>query len=104
MIDEPNKNAQSKMTDEEFEQFYGELFDEFGPGAEEQKAENVTANAQAAQPRHYQTGHTPYGGNLDAEPIAAAPRQKGIKGLVICACLECLGIVAIVAWWALKIL
>lgn len=122
MFDDPNKEQMlnKHMTDEEFERFYDEIFDEFGPKDRQEEhrkeapARNVRnyANGYGSQPRQsaprrYQTGGpAAYGGNLDEEqPRAAAPaKEKGIRGLVILACAECLGIVGVVLWWMLRIL
>ena len=135
MFDDPNKELKrlenqllkAEMTDEEFEAFYDELYDEFGPGKREEEdylkdspvnnvrgsAAGTSQNSQPRKsapkqpaPRQYQTGGpAPYGGSLDEDRYAAPPRkEKGIRGLVICACAECLGIVAVVLWWMLKIL
>ena len=123
MSNNPNKK---QMTDEEFELFYSELFDEFGPKDHDedylkdspvknvpsknpqqprQTAAQQAASRQAAA-RRYQAGPEAYGGNLDAEqPKTTTPKkEKGIRGLVILACAECLGIVGVVLWWVLRIL
>ena len=160
MIDNPNKELKrledellrSEMTDEEFERFYDELYDEFGPEEEEpEEMEDLLAGSPVNNVRNYANG---YGRETQARPNPnrqAAPRQtaqqqygaqqrptqqrnpqqysaqqrpqntgrpapessryaapvkkqKGIKGLVITACVECAGIVAVVLWWVLRIL
>ena len=92
-----------KMTDEEFEAFYEELFEEFGDAPV-----NSPKAAPPAGKQRYQGHSAPaYGGSLGErkQVKTQAPRkQKGVKGLVICACLECLGIVGVVLWWLLRIL
>lgn len=39
-----------------------------------------------------------------SDRVYEAPREKGLRGLVILACLETLGIVAVVAYWFLVLL
>ena len=96
-----------KMTDEEFEAFYSELFAEFG-STEGTKNNNTAAKAparQTAAPR-YQTGSAPaYGGSMEKQVVSSKKKeQKSLNGLIICMCLECLGIVGVVLWWLLRIM
>ncbi len=102
MFDDPKKELQmleeellrSEEKDEDFERFYSEIYAEFG---------DQTQNSTAAQPHRTQPrkapAHTP-----DSRYVPAPPKKKGIRGLVILACLETLGIVGVVLWWVLKIL
>ncbi|MBO5129179.1 MAG: hypothetical protein J6B95_02385 [Oscillospiraceae bacterium] len=52
--------------------------------------------------QRYQTGwETDFGGRLEDEQT---PKEKGVRGLVVCACLECLAIAAVMLWWVFRIL
>ena len=52
--------------------------------------------------RRYQTGwESDFGGELEEdEPV----KEKGIRGLIVCACFECLAIAAVMLWWVFRIL
>ena len=90
--------ANPKMTDEEFEAFYSEIFAEFGSTEDKKKASPAR---QTGAPR-YQGGTAPaYGGSMDT-PVKQK-KQKSLNGLILCMCLECLGIVGVVLWWLLRI-
>lgn len=161
MFDDPNKELkrledqllQAEMTDEEFEQFYDELYDEFGPQEEEtNETEDLLAGSPVNNVRNYANGYgresqvrqnpnrqtAPRQTGAQQRPVQqrsaqqsqqrpaqsrpvsqqnagraypdstryAAPvrKQNSIKGLVITACAECVGIVAVVLWWVLRIL
>ena len=97
MFDDPQKELKrleeellkEGMEDEEFERFYHDVFEEFGPGEEEQPAP-----APVKKPKS----------TYADTPRAVAPQKpKSVRGLVITVCLEAAGIVAIVAWWLMRI-
>ncbi len=105
MFDDPKKELQfleeellrSEEKDEEFERFYSEIYAEFGDHSQEDLLKDNPAAEQPQRPQR-----TPY--TDDTRYVPAPPKKKGIKGLVILACLETLGIVGVVLWWVLKIL
>ena len=99
MFDDPQKELKRleeellkyEVKDEEFENFYKDIFEEFGPVEEE--APVAPAPVKKRKSTYADT------------PRAVAPKkQKGIRGLVITVCLEAVGIIAIIGWWALKFL
>lgn len=129
MFDDPKKELQrledellkAEMNDEEFERFYSDLYEEFGP-----KEEDLLAGSPAKKVRNYangygqtnqpkQPGAVRQSGNgqkpasrptySDSHRSAApAKKEKGIKGLVITACCLSLAIVAIVIYWIIFLL
>ena len=108
MFDDPQKEMKKleeqllkkEMDDSEFEQFYREIYEEFGPAEEEAPVVRNHAN-------HYGNAAPKAKASTYADaPRAVAPKkkEKGIRGLLITICLECVGIAAIVLWWILRIL
>ena len=101
MFDDPKKELQRleeellkhDQKDDEFEQFYQDIFREFGEPEEERA---VAPEEKKSAPRNMTYTDTP-------RAVAAAPKKSN-KGLVILACCETLGIVGIVAYWLLIIL
>lgn len=99
MFDDPQKELKrleeqllkQEMNDEEFERFYRDIYEEFGPVEEEQPV------AAPVKPRPKST-------YADTPRAVAPKKKKGIRGLVITVCLESVGIIAIVMWWVLRIL
>ena len=158
MFDNPQQEVKNmskklrpvKMSDEEFELFYKEIYAEFGPKDKapvdlnprketpvETVEEPVVAEApafeeEAAAPVAEAEMETPEEAEADAsvqqEAAKAAAKirnvqsdevidnytdgvklvkpkkEKGVKGLVVAICLECLAIVGVVAYWLLYIL
>ena len=96
----------SELTEEELDTLCDEIIDEvraedeafFGDFDEDTYGEFAPED----QPRRYRTGtEEAYGGILeDAEP----PKEKSVRGLVLCASLECLAIAAVMLWWVFRIL
>ena len=103
MFDDPQKELKrleeellkDEQTDDEFERFYQEIFEEFGPVEEEQTPE--AASVRVAAPRMNSYADTP-------RAVAPKKKDKSIRNLAIVVCLECLGIAAVVLWWVLRIL
>ena len=104
MFDDPQKELKrleeellkDEMNDDEFEQFYQDIFEEFGPVEEEEQP----VRAQTAQPPKVKTSTY-----ADApREVAPKKQEKGIRGLKITICLECIGIIGVVLWWILRIL
>ena len=157
MFDNPNEELkrleeqllQAEETDREFDRFFGDLYEEFGPVEEpayeeetygvdtavSREMENLLVETPADSGiRNYVNGYGRDGqvrrnpGSAQQRPVqqrAAQPRTapqnagrttgesryaapvqkaKGVKGLVITACIECAGIVGVVLWWVLRIL
>lgn len=42
--------------------------------------------------------------DMDEDRYVAAPKKKGIRGLLIIACLEAVAIIALAAWWLGRLL
>ena len=104
MFDNPQKELkrleEELLKDEvqvdDFEEFYQEIYEEFGPVEEEQTPVSAPVRA-AVQPRP----------NTYADmPRAVAPKKKSKtnRRLAVLICLECLGIAAVVLWWLVQIL
>jgi hypothetical protein len=97
MFDDPQKELKRleeqllKTEDDDFEQFYQKIFEEFGP-VEEQE-----------QPAAVQKKKTSTYADI---PRAVAPKKKGkgVRGLLILICLECLGIAGVILWWVLRLI
>ena len=102
MFDDPQKELKKleeellkqEMNDEEFERFYHDVFEEFGPDEEDDTP------AAAKQPEKKATKPSTY---ADTPRAVAPKKKKGIKGLLITVCLESVGIIALVLWWVLRI-
>ena len=107
MFDDPQKELKrleeellkNETADDEFERFYHEIYEEFGPVEEEEQPVRNYSN-------HYGNGTGKAKVSTYADiPRAVAPKKsKGIRGLLITICLECVGIAAVVLWWILRIL
>ena len=103
MFDDPQKELKrleeellkDEKTDDEFERFYQEIYEEFGPLEEEQIPEAAPGRAVASRLDTY--ADTP-------RAVAPKKKDKSIRNLAIVVCLECLGIAAVVLWWVLRIL
>ncbi|MBQ8239125.1 MAG: hypothetical protein IJZ39_13380 [Oscillospiraceae bacterium] len=124
MFDDPKKELQaledqllaaeaqqetSELDDAEFEKLYDEILEEFGP----RKASGGDAPVQPEPPiRNFANG---YGGVVHSRPIGTdgdeilpddepVPTEKGGRGLVVLAVLECAAIAGVVVYWALNFL
>ncbi len=116
-MSEPEKRTQRrpqppKMSDEEFESFYREIYQEFGP-AKSKQDEDLTKDipqrrgqaAKAPAPVPQPGTGTNRNTYTDSSRVAAPVRKdNSIKALTIAVCLECLGIVCVVLWWVVRIL
>ena len=98
MFDDPQKELKrleeqllKTETDDDFEQFYQDIFEEFGSGEEESAPRAVAPKKNANT-------------YADAPRAVAPKKKKGVKGLVITICLELIGIAAVVLWWAAQLL
>ena len=126
MFDNPEKELErleeellaAEDKDDDFERFYAEIYGEFGaaPAAEEAPQEQIDQPRQEG--RNYANG---YGTrpekpvtrreetaedyeDTDSRSVPVRKKKKGNGGLVLLACLECLGIIGVVLWWVLRIL
>jgi hypothetical protein len=98
MFDDPQKELKrleeellkSSAEDEEFERFYQDIFDEFGPTEDERTPVAPVKKRRSTY--------------ADAPRAVAPKKKKSIKGLVITICLELAGIAAVALWWLLRIL
>ena len=119
-----------KMSDEEFELFYKEIYAEFGPKntapvvinpqVEEPVAEEIPQEAPAAPvyppvdafdqenaakaAAKIRNVHADEVINDYTDGVKVSKKEKGIAGLVVTLCIECLGIAAVVASWLVHIL
>ena len=103
MFDDPQKELKKleerllqTEEDNDFEQFYREIFEEFGPGEEQDMpSRSQSVSPQKKKPSAY----------ADA-PRAVAPKKKdkGIRNLLLIILLECLGILGVLLWWILRLI
>lgn len=105
--------AAEQNKDEKFERLYAELFEEYGPEPKENSNEPIYRNyansygrnvqkpvsPQAPQPRRVAPAESYTDGRVDN----AVP-DRSIQILAIVICVELLGIAALAAWWALRIM
>ena len=142
MFDDPKKELKrledellaAEMTDEEFEDFYSEVYEEFGAkkpirweepedlladqpqqilrnyangyGTKDMSRSGTTAPGSAPVPKQPVRPKAP-AGNTYTDKVRPAPpvkKDKSIQRLVIAAVLLSLGIVTVVLWWLLRIL
>ena len=97
MFDDPQKELKKleeqlltlENKDEEFERFYREIYEEFGPATEEKP---VAAPVKKKQSTY-----------ADAPRAVAPKKKKSVKGLVITVCLESVGIMALAAYWIMRL-
>ena len=102
MFDDPQKELKrleeqllKTETDDDFEQFYQDIFEEFGTPEEVQPAPKRVNPAPKAKVSTY----------ADTPRAVAPPKQdKSIRNLGIVIFAECLGIAAVALWWVLRLL
>ena len=103
MFDDPKKELERleaellkyEEKDEEFEQFYADIFQEFGEPEETQTAAPEKVRSAAA-PRNMTYADT---------PRAVAPaKKKRNKGLLILLAVEVAGILGVAGYWLMKFL
>ena len=103
--EEEHKTAE--LDEQEFQELYNEILEEFGP-----KTQSGDAAPVPEPPiRNFANG---YGGVVRTPPLPAGdeiladdesvPSEKGSKGLVLLACLETLAVAALAVYWALNYL
>ncbi len=114
MFDNPNEELK-KLEDQllaveaptdDFESFYSDILKEFGPDAAAPAARKPAAQKTSGQ-KQSASGHTKKTSGKSSKKAgkkSGKKKKKGIKGLVITLCLESAGIIAIIAWWVLRIL
>ena len=98
MFDDPQKELKKleeqlltlETKDEEFERFYREIYEEFGPATQEKPAAAPVKKKQSTY--------------ADAPRAVAPKKKKSIKGLVITVCLESVGIIALAMYWIMRLL
>lgn len=96
MFDDPQKELKRleeqllKTEEDDFEQFYQKIYEEFGPVEEPEQPAPMPKKASAY---------------ADA-PRAVAPKKKdkSVRRLLILICLECLGIAGVILWWVLRLI
>lgn len=115
MFDDPKKELKRleeellavENSDEAFERFYSEIYDEFGKqkGTGDLTDDLPVRKKPAAAAVQRQPA--PSAQNAYDDQSSYVPRtknEKGVGGLAALVCFECLGIAAIVLWWLLRIL
>lgn len=116
--------------DDEFERLYEEIFEEFGEKEQTTDEEYLKGLLTEEPPvRNHANGYgtktqsapqirsVPPQGTRSAAPanrstysdpasrsVPAPKKEKSTRGLKIAICLECLGIVAVVAWWLIRLM
>ena len=121
MFDDPKKELQkledqllaaeinhktAELNNEEFEELYGKILEEFGP-------QESSDGAPVSEPpiRNFANGYgnaasdrpLPSGDEILPDEEPAAPK-KGVKGLVFLVTLEVLAIAALAAYWVMELL
>ena len=105
MFDDPKKELQqleeqllALEQDEDFERFYEDIYSEFGeePVGKETRMQDLKPEPPKRPRSNTYSDSTRY----------AAPVKKDntIRNLTILACVETLGIVAVVLWWVMRLL
>ena len=104
MIDEPNKELDTPvMDDEDFELFYSKICDEFGDKPQSQEeylkemlsGEDEAAGAEAPEEQ---------AGTAEKKQAAPVKKDHSIRNLTVLIVLEVLGILGVAAWWILRLL
>ena len=103
-----SNNETAELNNEQFEELYDEILEEFGP-----KEESFTAPLSPSDPpiRNFANG---YGGVVRTPPLPAGdeilpddepvPTEKGGRGLIFLAVVESLAIAGLVMYWVLNAL
>ena len=96
----------AELNNEEFEELYDKILEEFGP-----REQHDGAPVSDPPIRNFANG---YGKAVPAQPLPAgdeileddepAAPKKGVKGLVFVAVLEILAIAALAAYWLMELL
>ena len=118
MFDNPKKElerleaqllaAETTNTEDDFDSLYEDIYDEFGEETpdhldaelrqildySDQEFSRRAAGFDAEEEDYY----------MDTERYVAPPKKKGIRGLLIVACLEAVAIIALAAWWLGRLL
>ena len=100
-------NETAELDNEQFEELYDEILEEFGPKEESDPAPMPPAdppirnfaNGYGKGNVHQSLGHDGDEILPDDAPVESA---KGIRGLVILACLECMAIAGLAVYWVLR--
>ena len=117
MFDDPKKELQelegqllaAEDAPEKSDETYESILEEYAP---RENPDSAAVSTDEPLIRNFANG---YGRAVPNEPLGTdgdeilaedepAPAQKGVKGLVILACLECLGIAAIAVYWVMNFL
>ena len=120
MFDNPKKELQelegqllaaenAEENQDNFEEIYNGILEEYGP---RENPGSASVSTDDPPIRNFANG---YGRAVQNQPLgtdgdeilddaAPAPAQKGVRGLVVLACLECLGIAAIAVYWVMNFL
>ena len=83
--------AAEETETEDFETFYQQILQEFGPGTQTPPVRKTTRKPAPA-------GKKPSGKKPGKK------KKKKLTGLIITLCLECAGILGIILWWMLRLM
>ena len=105
MFDDPKKELE-KLQEQllKDEEWFEKELDSARRMIGEEVAPRQPAGAQAGVPTRRPATQAAVRSNPQPAPVQEVPKTKGIRGLVILAVLETLGIVGVVAYWLLVIL
>lgn len=104
MPNKPNqKRTYPKMSDEDFERFYADIYEEFGPQRSAENTDLLKDVPVTRIPSEFDEQPVPETDGYDdvSEP---AGKVKGTGGLWLLICLELLGIAAVAGWWILRLM
>ena len=114
MFDDPKKALELleeelqtiEKTDDAFERFYSELYEEFGPkAAEEETPEDLLEDVPVRRiPGPYDNKKASRSDYADHRTVQPVRKHKSNAPLVLLIILECLGIAGVVAWWVMRLL
>ena len=132
MFDNPKKElewleeqllaAETTNTEDDFDSLYEDIYDEFGdesPDALDDELRTMLDDIDVPirnYSNHYGQADREFSRRaagfdaeeedyyMDTERYVAPPKKKGIRGLLIVACLEAVAIIALAAWWLGRLL
>lgn len=103
MFDNPNEELKkleeqllaAEKTEDDFEAFYQDILQEFGPSSQTSPARKPARSKKAPQKQSYSD---------QPKKPSKKKKKKSLRGLVITLSVECAGIVGIILWWIFRFL